>query len=187
MNEYIVVFEAKEYTTWFSWLYVIAIALGLFTFFWLIKPLWQMVRQDGWGIFRKEKVLIILLLFAIVLSYATITIAYESVNGVISGHSLYKRYQNGECDYVEGYITDFHPMPKMGHDTESFKVNGVAFAYGDENSDYYYSTCQKDGGVLEDGLYVRLWYTNVDLGVEYPMSYIMRIEVKRSSISSTQN
>ena len=130
MDDYILVFEAKEYTTWFSWLYIIAIVLGLFTFFWLIKPLWQMVRQDGWSIFLKEKILILLLVIAVVLSYASITLAYAGVDNAIAGHSLYNRYQNGECDYVEGYVTDFHPMPKEGHDDERFKVNGVAFAYG---------------------------------------------------------
>lgn len=186
MNEYILVFEAEAYTTWFSWMYVIAIVLGLLAFF-FIQSIWETIKENGWGIFRKDKVLILLLVIAVVLSYASITLAYAGVYNVIAGHSLYNHYKNGKCDYIEGYITDFHPMPKMGHDTESFKVNGVAFAYGDENSEYYYNTCQKDGGVLEEGLYVCLWYTNVDLGVEYPMSYIMRIEVKRSSISSTQN
>ena len=188
MDEYITVFEAQEYTTWFSWLYVVALAMGLFTFFWLIKPIWKAVKEEGWGIFRKEKLLILPLLFAIVLSYATVTIAYTGIDDVIAGHSLYNRYKDGKCDYVEGYITDFHPMPKEGHDDERFKVNGVAFSYGGGlPSEYYYNTCKKDGGVLEEGLYVRLWYLNFDHGTEYPISYIMRIDVKRSSISGEQN
>ena len=188
MTEYILVFEAEAYTTWFSWMYVIAIVLGLLAFF-FIQSIWDTIKENGWGIFREEKIVILLLVIAVVLSYASITLAYEGVNDVIDSHALYNRYKNGECDYIEGYITDFHPMPKEGHDIESFKVNGVAFSYGGGlPSEYYYNTCQKDGGVLEDGLYVRLWYTNVDFfGDEYPTSYIMRIEVKRSSISSTPN
>lgn len=186
MNEYILAFEAKEYAEWFSWMYVIAIVVGLIAIG-FIRAILQAVKKDGLGIFRKEKLLIIPLLFAIVFSYATITIAYEGINGVIDGHSLYNRYQNGDCDYVEGYVTDFHPMPDSLHDSEHFKVNGILFSYGADNSEYYYSTCQKDGGILKEGSYVRLWYTNVDIGGEYPMSYIMRIEIKRSSLSSTQN
>lgn len=186
MDEYITVFEAQEYTAWFSWLYVVALALGLIAIG-FIRDIWGAVQQDGWSIFRKEKLLIIPLLFAVILSYATVTIAYAGVDNVISMHSLYNRYKDGECDYVEGYITDFHPMPKELHDTERFKVNGIAFSYGADNSKYYYSTCQQDGGVLREGLYVRLWYSNFDTGTEYPMSSIMRIDVKRSSISSEQN
>lgn len=177
MKDYITVFEAKEYTTWFSWLYVVAVVIGLIAFFWFVRPLYQAVKQNGFGILLKEKILILLLVFAVVLSFASVTVAYTGIETVVSGYSLYNRYQNGECDFVEGYITDFHPMPKDLHDTERFKVNGVAFAYGADNSEYYYSTCQKDGGVLKEGLYVRMWYFNADIGEEYPMSYIMRIEV----------
>ena len=177
MKDYITVFEAKEYTTWFSWLYVVAVVIGLIAFFWFVRPLYQAVKQNGFGILLKEKILSLLLVFAVVLSFASVTVAYTGIETVVSGYSLYNRYQNGECDFVEGYITDFHPMPKDLHDTERFKVNGVAFAYGADNSEYYYSTCQKDGGVLKEGLYVRMWYFNADIGEEYPMSYIMRIEV----------
>ena len=177
MKDYITVFEAKEYTTWFSWLYVVAVVIGLIAFFWFVRPLYQAVKQNGFGILLKEKILSLLLVFAVVLSFASVTVAYTGIETVVSGYSLYNRYQNGECDFVEGYITDFHPMPKDLHDTERFKVNGVAFAYGADNSEYYYSTCPKDGGVLKEGLYVRMWYFNADIGEEYPMSYIMRIEV----------
>lgn len=177
MENFITVFEAREYTTWFSWLYVIAIVLGVFAFFWLIQPLYQAIKRDGFRIFVKEKIFILLLVFAVVLSFASIALAYSGIETVVSGHSLYNRYTNGECDYVEGYISDFHPMPEDLHDSERFTVNGVAFSYGADNSEYYYSTCQKDGGVLKEGLYVRMWYFNADIGEEYPMSYIMRIEV----------
>ena len=68
-------------------------------------------------------------------------------------------------------------MPDDLHDTERFKVNRIAFSYGADNSEYSYSTCQKDGGVLKEGLYVRMWYVNADIGEEYPISFIMRIEV----------
>ena len=176
MNEYILAFEAKEYAEWFSWMYVIAIVVGLIAIG-FIRAILQAVKKDGFGIFRK---------FFDQLS-GKHSGAYEGINGVIDGHSLYNRYKNGECDYVEGYVTDFHPMPDDLHDSEHFKVNGILFSYGADNSEYYYSTCQKDGGILKEGSYVRLWYTNVDIGGEYPMSYIMRIEIKRSSLSSTQN
>ncbi|MGM9680122.1 MAG: hypothetical protein ACI3XR_01305 [Eubacteriales bacterium] len=177
MEEYITVFEAKADSGWFSWLYLIAIALGLIAFIWFIKPLIGAVREDGFRVFLKKKSLILVLFFALSLSYTAVMLGYTGVSTVVDRHRLYDRYVNGECDYVEGFIEDFHPMPEDLHDTEHFTVNGVKFSYGADNSEYFYSTCRKDGGILREGLYVRLWYFNADIGSEYPMSRILRIDV----------
>lgn len=32
---------------------------------------------------------------------------------------------------IEGFVTNFHPMPKGGHDSERFTVNGVQFQFSD--------------------------------------------------------
>lgn len=177
MNKYITVFEAKADATWFSWLYLIAIALGLITFIWFIKPLIGAVREDGFRVFLNKKGFILILVFAVILSYATVMLGYTGISTVVNRHQLYNNYINGECDYVEGFIEDFHSMPEDLHDSEHFTVNGVKFSYGADNSEYFYSTCRKDGGILQEGLYVRLWYFNTDIGSEYPMSYIMRIDI----------
>lgn len=69
-------------------------------------------------------------------------------------------YKRGDYQIIEGYIEDFHPMPKKGHDIESFTINGVSFEYGYTGS-FGYHRCKKDGGVITDnGQHLRIGYTN---------------------------
>src|SRR4051794_154882 len=42
---------------------------------------------------------------------------------------LLHEYRSGRYQTVEGTVTDFHPMPPMGHANESFVVNGIRFSY----------------------------------------------------------
>ncbi len=103
----------------------------------------------------------------------TLYLPYANLSSNLELRDNYDRYQAGECAYVEGVITDFHPMPEELHGVESFTVDGVCFAYGAEKSPYYYSLCPKDGGLLKDGQEVRIWYFPDATG-----GTIMRINVK---------
>jgi hypothetical protein len=60
---------------------------------------------------------------------------------------------------VEGVIEQFHPMPKSGHDTERFIVDGVEFAYSDYFSTPAFNNTRSHGGPLHEGLMVRIYFT----------------------------
>ncbi len=68
-------------------------------------------------------------------------------------------FKRGDYDVVEGYVENFHPMPKEGHDTESFYIDGVQFKYGYTVS-FGYHKAKVDGGVItENGQHLRIGYT----------------------------
>jgi hypothetical protein len=60
---------------------------------------------------------------------------------------------------VEGLVQNYHPMPSSGHDTERFVVDGVPFEFSDfDLTDYGYKNAASKGGVIKEGLYVRIGY-----------------------------
>lgn len=67
--------------------------------------------------------------------------------------------ENGESQVVEGRIQNFHPMPAGGHDSEHFDVNGEYFDYSSFDLGVLgYNKPQVDGGIMKQGLYVRITY-----------------------------
>ena len=71
-------------------------------------------------------------------------------------------YRRGEYRTVEGWVEDFHPMPETGHDTESFTLGGVKFAYSDYQSQFGYHNARSLGGVITgDGQHLKIGYTQV--------------------------
>ena len=69
-------------------------------------------------------------------------------------------YQRGEYQTVEGYVTEFDPMPATGHARESFTINGVCFAYSDFESQSGYHNARSLGGVITgDGQHLKIGYT----------------------------
>jgi hypothetical protein len=70
-------------------------------------------------------------------------------------------YDNKQYQTVEGMVTNFHPMPESGHDSERFDVNGIQFEFSDfDVSDYGYNNAASHGGVIQEGLKVRIAYFN---------------------------
>ena len=68
-------------------------------------------------------------------------------------------YQQGDYLIVEGYVENFHPMPKEGHDTEEFDLNGVHFEYSDFTVQQGYHNALSHGGVITgDGQHLRIGY-----------------------------
>ncbi len=68
-------------------------------------------------------------------------------------------YQQGDYLTVEGYVENFHPMPKEGHDTEEFDLSGVHFEYSDYNVQQGYHNALSHGGVITgDGQHLRIGY-----------------------------
>jgi len=59
---------------------------------------------------------------------------------------------------VEGMITDFVPMPKEGHQKESFKVEGIEFNYSDYEPSCGFHNTKSHGGPIDQGKYVKINY-----------------------------
>jgi hypothetical protein len=74
---------------------------------------------------------------------------------------------------IEGYVTNFFPMPNAGGKHESFFVNGIYFDY----SDYYitggFNNTKSHGGPISDGKYVRIFYNK-----EYDYNLILGLWVR---------
>jgi hypothetical protein len=64
--------------------------------------------------------------------------------------------RNGSCEIVQGTITNFVPMPKEGHATEHFVVNGHYFEYSDFTATAGFNNTQSHGGPLAEGRLVRI-------------------------------
>lgn len=62
------------------------------------------------------------------------------------------------CAIAEGRVSDFHPMPPGGHDTERFKVGGVPFSYSDDVVTAGFHQSAARGGPIREGLPVRICY-----------------------------
>ncbi|HEY3357988.1 MAG TPA: hypothetical protein VGQ83_32365 [Polyangia bacterium] len=82
--------------------------------------------------------------------------------------------RNGETCVVEGRVTEFHPMPASGHDTERFVVEGVRFKYSDYAPSPAFTNTSSHGGPIREGLHVRIHY----LGPAEDAS-ILRLEIRR--------
>ena len=76
----------------------------------------------------------------------------------------------GSCQIVEGTVENFHPMPKSGHDTERFDVDGVHFSYSDFIVSPGFNNTASHGGPIREGLQVRICHKDGD---------ILRLEVAR--------
>lgn len=82
--------------------------------------------------------------------------------GALEYRATVGAYRRGEYRTVEGYVEDFHPMPETGHDTESFTLGGVEFAYSDYQSQFGYHNARSLGGVITgDGQHLKIGYTQV--------------------------
>ncbi|MDB5201708.1 MAG: hypothetical protein JWQ27_1117 [Ferruginibacter sp.] len=83
-------------------------------------------------------------------------------------------YKTKRFHIVQGKVDNYHPMPEGGHDTERFTVNGVAFKYGDYDvTDYGYNNAASKGGVIKEGLFVRICYFN-----NGDKNVILRLEIE---------
>ena len=69
-------------------------------------------------------------------------------------------YQRGEYRTVEGYVTEFDPMPASGHAHESFTIDSVYFEYSDYVVQFGYHNAKSRGGVITgDGQHLKIGYT----------------------------
>ena len=79
---------------------------------------------------------------------------------------------------VTGPVEHFHPMPFQGHDVESFDVAGVHFAYSDYEVTQGFNNTSSHGGLVREGLIVRIHYVRVGNESEHAAT-IARLEIRR--------
>jgi len=129
----------------------------------LVNPLFDLTRRQSHKLF------------------GTVFVSFAGLIALIFIPSTILDYVHTRSSYtqrtyktVEGPVTDFDPMPVSGHRLETFTVAGVPFAFSDfDESDYGYNNTASHGGVIRQGLRVRIAYLpekerNVILKLEIP-------------------
>ena len=71
--------------------------------------------------------------------------------------------RGGRCEVTEGIVTDFDPMPYMGHKMESFVVNNKHFKYSDYNVVAGFNNTASHGGPIRQGVHVRIHHRGNDI------------------------
>jgi hypothetical protein len=89
---------------------------------------------------------------------------------------MYYPYLAGDCKIVEGeispYLKDYDQENRVTREPfDFFYVNGVEFSIPSRSEPWGYSLKQSKGGVLEEGMYVKIYYV-----VSGNLNTIMRIE-----------
>ena len=91
--------------------------------------------------------------------FVTIVGGLGSAN-VVKQHWQSKNWaESNDFEVVEGTVSNFHPMPHYGHDSERFNVNNVKFEYSDYDlSKGGFNNTASHGGPIKEGLQVRISY-----------------------------
>jgi hypothetical protein len=99
-------------------------------------------------------------LFGCLFTGIGLIVSLVMIPGYLSARSEYRhRMDVGQFDVVEGVIENFHPMPREGHQMESFTVNGVYFEYSDYKLMVGFNNTASHGGPIKrNGQEVRLSY-----------------------------
>ena len=91
-------------------------------------------------------------------------IVYGEYSGYITKKKVQEAFQKGTYNIVEGKIENFYAMPKSGHDTERFDVQGVHFEIiytGNKPTNktlFYTLTKNMNGPITHNGQKVKLYY-----------------------------
>jgi hypothetical protein len=85
--------------------------------------------------------------------------------------------RDGSAELVEGPVTDFVPMPHSGHSDESFRVQGVNFAFSDYTVTAGFNHTLSHGGSVRGGSHVRIWHIDGE---------ILRLEIKEGPNQAPQ-
>ena len=102
-------------------------------------------------------------LMAIFIAVTAATSIFVVVEQVDQYNKIVVAYQQGDYLIVEGYVENFHPMPKQGGNHEEFDLNGVHFEYSDYTLRQGYHNARSLGGVITgDGQHLRIGYIVMD-------------------------
>jgi hypothetical protein len=153
---YNTLYEAADSTS-FPWLICIAFGVAVAAIFILALRKWK-EKSKG------DKLIIVI---PIVLLMIYASWLYSS----ITLPDIYDIYIDGDYSICEGVIEDYKTKESINSDYDEFTVDGIAFTISSHPAIDYGYICRSDGGILEDGMQVRICY------IEYnSMNVIMKIE-----------
>lgn len=129
----------------------------------------QHKEMFNWNSQAVKKLLIGCTFIAMSLMFLLIFLGTQFSDNFKARHIIRK----GTFTIVEGKPQNYHPMPKDGHDVESFDIEGVHFEYSDFHPKFGYSNAASLGGVIRPENYYRITY------LEEPYNNaIIKIEIK---------
>lgn len=86
-------------------------------------------------------------------------------NSVIDHQRVKHLLKSDNVNCVEGYTENYHAMPREGHDTEHFEINGVKFEYSNFEIVNGYNRPAVYGGVVtKNGQYLKIKYITDEFG-----------------------
>ena len=136
---------------------ILFVAIGLAIFFYN-KKIADKTAKSSFGIDKRKYGMLFGILFAF---FAALISAFVIPSQIAEYRQTKRIFTNKNYQIVEGKVNNFHPMPSGGHDTERFTVDSVQFEYSDYDlTDYGYNNAASKGGVIKEGLYVRIGYFN---------------------------
>ena len=155
MSEVLYEVSAFNPFSWIACIIIIVLCIGI------ISLLIHTIKENR-AAKREEKKrdingLIIGIVGTIVMVFTVFTVIPDQIMMYNDTVGAYKR---GNYEIVEGYVENFHPMPKEGHDSERFSINGIWFKYSSPASLGYHKPRFEGGVITGDGQHLRIGYTN---------------------------
>jgi hypothetical protein len=134
-------------------LVLVGIAIFLYS-----KNIVNKSATSTFGVNKRKQGMFVAILFIL---FGGLIFTIEIQNNLIEYWKTSKIYTGKTYNIVQGKVNNFYPMPEGGHDTERFTVENVLFEYSDYDlTDYGYNNTSSKGGVIKEGLYVRILYFN---------------------------
>ncbi len=99
----------------------------------------------------------------VILGFAALLTTWACLTSVSDYRSAVAAMETHQASLVEGVVTNFHPMPRSGHGSDSFYVEGVRFAFSDFVSTAGFNQTESHGGPIHAGLRVRIWHTRGEI------------------------
>ena len=154
-----ILYEAQNEAV-FPWAIAIGWGLICIALLWIALTRWKQ-KEIG------EKLFVIVPIIVIGIYWAWL---YQC----ITVPDLYGQYQKGEYQICEGVIEEYQPAMVDGGTVDRFSVNGESFIVSDSPFyGYGYPLRQMDGGVLKEGMGVKIYY--IPQKIE---NVIMKIEIE---------
>ena len=153
-----------KYFTWFYIIPLIAIIISI-----LLMKLAFFTKFDENS--NVHTIRVMLTSFMIVLLVISSLLPYGKIT---SNNTIYNDYKSGKYQRytVEGVISQFHPEPLSGHDTEHFYVGNVYFEYSTGTTLPQPKTKVHGGYITGDGQNVRITYISYNSS-----AFIVKLEI----------
>jgi len=91
-------------------------------------------------------------------------------------YSSKKAITDKKYEIVEGRVENYESMPYERHENERFEVTKVHFEFSDFTmGNFGYHNAASHGGVIREGLYVRITYIPVD-----STNPILKLEISKN-------